>query len=444
MMNSKSSSLLVMILLALVWSVSAVQAQDTKATTLFTNVKVFNGVDEKLIDADVLVEGNMIKQVAKGIKAPKGTIVIDGKGSVLMPGLIDAHWHMMYIGLPLSTLANGDMIEAAARAVPKAEGVLMRGFTTVRDLGGPSEGLKKIIDQGVIPGPRILPSGPGISQTSGHFDYRDYTAIPASPSDPMSYWYRTRMFAVADGEVEMIKRVRENLRMGDSQIKLATGGGVSSVYDPLDVAEFSLEEIKAAVDVAEDFNTYVATHVMTDRAIRKSIEAGVKSIEHGYFASDETLQMMANKGIWLCPQPFFEGDLEYPDADRSNKFKQVTDATAQIYTKAKKFGVKLGFGTDLLMNPPSENQGAQLARLGTWMSPFEALRIATSENAKMLEMSGPRHPYREGALGVIKEGAYADILLVDGNPLENLDLVADAEKNFVVIMKDGKIYKNKL
>jgi imidazolonepropionase-like amidohydrolase len=154
--------------------------------------------------------------------------------------------------------------------------------------------------------------------------------------------------------------------------------------------------------------------------------------------------MMANKGIWLCPQPFFEGDLEYPDADRSNKFKQVTDATAQIYTKAKKFGVKLGFGTDLLMNPPSENQGAQLARLGTWMSPFEALRIATSENAKMLEMSGPRHPYREGALGVIKEGAYADILLVDGNPLENLDLVADAEKNFVVIMKDGKIYKNKL
>jgi imidazolonepropionase-like amidohydrolase len=432
----------IMISLALMWSVSAVQAQDTKSTTLFTNVKVFNGTDEKLLDADVLLEGNLIKQVAKGIKAPKGTTVIDGKGSVLMPGLIDAHWHTMYIGLPLSTLENGDMIEAAARAVPKAEGVLMRGFTTVRDLGGPSEGLKKIIDQGVIPGPRILPSGPGISQTSGHFDYRDYTATPASPSDPMSYWYRTRMFAVADGEVEMIKRVRENLRMGAAQIKLATGGGVSSVYDPLDVAEFRLEEIKAAVDVAEDFNTYVTVHVMTDRAIRKSIEAGVKGIEHGYFASDETLQLMAKNGIWLCPQPFFEGDLEYPDPDRSEKYEQVVKNTARIYQNAKKYGVNLGFGTDLLMNPPSENQGAQLARLGTWMSPFEALRIATSENAKMLEMSGLRHPYKDGSLGVIKEGAYADILLVNGNPLENLDLVADAEKNFVLIMKDGKIYKN--
>jgi imidazolonepropionase-like amidohydrolase len=443
-MNLKSSSPLAMILLALVWSLSAVHAQDKKETILFTNVKVFNGVDEKLLDADVLVEGNLIKQVAKGIKAPEGSTVIDGIGRTLMPGLIDAHWHTMYIGFPLATLANGDMIEAAARAVPKAKNVLMRGFTTVRDMGGPSEGLKTVIDEGIIPGPRILPSGPGISQTSGHFDYREHAGVPFNSADPLDYWYRTRMFAIADGKDEMMKRVRENLRMGASQIKLATGGGVSSVYDPLDVSEYTVEEIKTAVDMAKDFNTYVTTHVMTDRSIKKSIEAGVLGIEHGYFASDETLKLMAQKGIWLCPQPFFEGDLEYPDADRSNKFKQVTDATAQIYTKAKKFGVKLGFGTDLLMNPPSENQGAQLARLGTWMSPFEALRIATSENAKMLEMSGPRHPYREGPLGVIKEGAYADILLVNGNPLEDLDLVADAEKNFVVIMKDGKIFKNQL
>jgi imidazolonepropionase-like amidohydrolase len=153
---------------------------------------------------------------------------------------------------------------------------------------------------------------------------------------------------------------------------------------------------------------------------------------------------MAEKGVWLCPQPFFEGDLEYPDADRTAKFKQVTDATANLYTKAAKFGVKLGFGTDLLMNPPSENQGAQLARLGTWFSPYEVLKIATSQNAELLELSGPRHPYREGKLGVIAEGAYADLILVDGNPLEDLDLVADADANFDLIMKDGKIYKNTL
>jgi imidazolonepropionase-like amidohydrolase len=390
------------------------------------------------------VEGNLIKAVSTDPIEAEGATVIDGGGRMLMPGMIDAHWHTMYIGIPIQSLVNGDMIEVAARAVPKAKAVLMRGFTTVRDMGGPAESLKKIIDAGVVPGPRILPSGPGISQSSGHFDYRDYRAIPQSDGDTIDYWYRTRMFALADGVPEMLKRVRENLRMGAAQIKLATGGGVSSVYDPLDVAEYTLEEIKAAVDAAEDWNTYVAVHVMTDRAIRKSIEAGVKSIEHGYFASDETLQLMAEKGVWLDPQPFFAGDLEYPDAERTAKFKQVTDATADLYSKAAQFGVKLGFGTDLLMNPPSENQGAQLARLGTWFSPFEFLKIATSQNAELLELSGPRHPYREGPLGVVAEGAYADLIIVDGNPLEDLDLVANPDANFDLIMKNGVIYKNTL
>jgi imidazolonepropionase-like amidohydrolase len=415
------------------------------ARTLFTNVNVFDGKAEKrIMNANVLVEGNLIKQVSPTPISAKGAKVIDGGGRTLMPGLIDAHWHVMYVGTPLSTLVNGDMVEVAARAVPKAEAVLMRGFTTVRDMGGPAESIKKLIDTGVIAGPRILPSGPPLSQTSGHFDYRDRNAIPASEGDPPSYWYRTRLLSLADGVPEVLKATRENLRMGASQIKLATGGGVSSVYDPLDVAEYTVEEIKAAVDAAEDWNTYVAVHVMTDRAIRKSIEAGAKSIEHGYFVSDETLKLMAEKGIWICPQPFFEGDLEFPDADRSAKFKQVTDATASLYPRVKKFGVKLGFGTDFLFIPPSENQGAQLARLGTWFTPAEVLKIATSQNAKLLELSGPRHPYREGKLGVIAEGAYADLILVDGNPLENLDLVADPDKNFNLIMKDGVIYKNEL
>jgi imidazolonepropionase-like amidohydrolase len=232
--------------------------------------------------------------------------------------------------------------------------------------------------------------------------------------------------------------------MGAAQIKIATGGGVSSVYDPLDVAEYTVEETKAAVDAAEDWNTYVTVHVFTDRAIRKSIEAGVRCIEHGFFASDETLKLMAEKGVWICPQPFFEGDLEFPDADRAAKFKQATDGTANVYRKAKQFGVKLAFGSDLLFNPPSENQGAQLARLGTWFTPVEVLRIGTSQNAELLEMSGPRHPYREGPLGVIAEGAYADLILIDGNPLEDLELLADPDEKFDLIMKDGVIYKNTL
>jgi imidazolonepropionase-like amidohydrolase len=431
--------------LAMVVAAVPTWAQDKAPLTLFTNVHVFDGKAEKrIMNANVLVEGNLIKRVSSEPLAAANAKVIDGGGRTLIPGLIDAHWHTMYVGMPIAALANGDMVEAAARAVPKAEATLMRGFTTVRDMGGPAEGLKKIIDEGVVPGPRILPSGAPISQTSGHFDYRAHQAVPAADGDPLDYWNRTRLLALADGVPEMLKRVRENLRMGAAQIKLATGGGVSSVYDPLDVAEYTVEEIKAAVDAAEDWNTYVAVHVMTDRAIRKSIEAGVKSIEHGYFASDETLQLMAKKGIWLDPQPFFEGDLEYPDADRTAKFKQVTDATASIYTKAKQFGVKIAFGSDLLFNPPSENQGAQLARLGKWFSPYEVLKIATSQNAELLELSGPRHPYRKGKLGLIAEGAYADLILVDGNPLEDLNLIADPVGQFDLIMKDGIIYKNAL
>ena len=412
---------------------------------LFTNVHVFDGKTEnRIMNANVLVEGNMIKAVSTDPIEAGGATVIDGGGRTMIPGLIDAHWHTMYIGTPMEVVLNGDMIEVAARAVPKAEATLLRGFTTVRDLGGPSESIKKLIDTGVILGPRILPSGPPISQTSGHFDFRSHQAIPDNYADPLDYWYRTRMVSLADGVPEMLKRVRENLRMGASQIKLATGGGVSSAYDPLDVAEFTVEEIKAAVDAAADFNTYVVVHVMTDRAIRKSIEAGVKSIEHGFFASDDTLKLMAKEGIWLDPQPFKEGELEFPNPDQRAKFKQVTDATDTLYPRVKKFGVKVAFGSDLIFNPPSENQGEQLARLGTWYSPFEVLKIGTSQNAELLELSGPRHPYQEGKLGVIAEGAYADLILVDGNPLDNLDLVADPDKNFNLIMKDGVIYKNTL
>jgi imidazolonepropionase-like amidohydrolase len=430
--------------LAMFAPVSASMAQDAPQT-LFTNVHVFDGVSEDRIEnANVLVKGNLIKTVSTEPVEADGATVLDGQGRTMMPGLIDSHWHVMYVGLPISSLGNGDMVEVAARAVPKAEATLLRGFTTVRDMGGPSESIKKLIDTGVIPGPRILPSGAPISQTSGHFDYRPHQGVPEGNADPLTYWYRTRLLSLADGVPEVLKRVRENLRYGAAQIKLATGGGVSSVYDPLDVAEYTVEEIKAAVDAAEDWNTYVAVHVMTDRAIRKSIAAGVKSIEHGFFARDETLQLMAEKGVWIDPQPFFEGDLEFPDPDRAAKFDDAVKSTDKVYRKAKEYGVKIAFGTDLLFNPPSENQGAQLARLKTWFTPYEALKMATSGNAELLELSGPRHPYRKGKLGVIAAGAYADLILVDGNPLENLDLVADPDANFDLIMKDGKIYKNAL
>ena len=373
--------------------------------------------------------------------------IIDGAGRTLIPGLIDAHWHTTYAYTPPSVYfgGQGDILEVAILGMRGAEATLMRGFTTVRDPGGNSFAIKKLIDSGEFPGHRILPSGPFMSQTGGHADFRDNNDLPVNPTDPLTYWEKHYVAMVADGVPEVTKRSREILRHGATQIKITTGGGVSSLYDPLDVFEYTMDELRAIVEVAENWNTYVLSHVMNDKGVRKSVEAGVKSIEHGFFASEETLKLMKEKGAWLSPQPLLFEDFNFTDPIQLKKLKQATDSVDGLYPKAKKIGVNIGFGTDQLFDPAAAaNQGALLARLGKWFTPYEVLKIATSENARLLELAGPRHPYQEGPLGVVKEGAYADLLLVDGNPLEDLDLVANPDENFAIIMKDGKIYKNML
>ena len=370
--------------------------------------------------------------------------VIDGKGRTLIPGLIDAHWHTTYAYTPARILLmnQGDMPEVAIISMKGAEETLLRGFTTVRDMGGNPFAIKKLIDSGQFPGHRILPSGPFMSPTSGHADFYGRLDSPRDKS-VMSYWERNMMGMTADGEAEVRLRTRDVLRYGASQIKVCTGGGVSSSYDPLDVDEFSMDEIKAVVEEASSYNTYVSSHVMTDRGVRRSVEAGIKCIEHGYFASEKTLRLMKEKGVWLSPQPMALEDMVWDNPISQAKYEQVMTAVETLYPMAKKVGVNIAFGTDQLLDASKAHQQSELlVRLGKWFSPYEALKIATSENARLLEMCGPRHPYREGPLGVIEEGAYADMILVDGNPLKNLELVGDPAKNFVVIMKDGNIYKN--
>lgn len=434
------------LLFALIFIASSSLWAQEKSQVLIKNANVFDGQNEKLQEGvDILIENNLIKEIGKNLSANDSGTFIDAGGKTLIPGLIDAHWHTTYAYCSESILAQGDILEVAIRSMTGAEATLMRGFTTTRDAGGNPFSIKRLIDKGEYPGPRILPSGPPIAQTSGHFDFRDKNATPSSPADPLDYWRRNLLLSVADGEDEMIKRTREILRAGATQIKLATGGGVSSTYDPLDVSEYTYKEIKAAVEVAETWNTYVVAHVMTDRAVRISLDAGVKSIEHGFFASDETLDIMKEKGAWLCPQPFLKSDLSFDNPASQEKFNRVCEAVDKVYKKAKQKEVNIAFGSDLLFDPEAAStQGALLARLENWFTPYEVLRIATSENAKLLNLAGPRHTYQEGPLGVIQEGAYADLILVDGNPLENLKLVADAEKYFVLIMKDGVIYKNTL
>lgn len=418
------------------------------APILFTNVNVFDGLNEQLIEnANVVVTGNLITAVSTEDLALAGEQIIDGGGRTLMPGLIDVHWHTSYCCAAQSTVVTGDILEIAIRGAIGSERTLLRGFTTVRDVGGNPFATKKMIDAGEIVGPRILPSGPPIGQTGGHFDYRPYQAVPSNPADSQWYWYSVGLMAMADGVPEVTKRAREVMRMGASQIKISGGGGVSSVYDPLDVRQYTMDELRAFVEVADTYNTYVASHLFTDEAIQMSIEAGIKSVEHGFLMSRETMEMMRDNDVWLSLQPLLDDEdgFTFDDPYSQAKWIAVTNGTDAAYTTAKEVGVKVAFGTDILFDPAlAERQGAFLAKLQQWYTPYEVLKMATSTNAELLGLAGPRHPYQDGPLGVIEEGAYADIILVDGNPLTDIDLVADPDRNFDLIMKDGVIYKNGL
>jgi len=424
-------------------------AQDADPqVTLFTNVSVFDGVNEKLIrNANVVVTGNKITAVSTESLAVAGGRVIDGGGRTLIPGLIDAHWHTMFNFSPVSNTLGSSFGYLNIAAAKASGDTLMRGFTSVRDVGGNSFGVKRAIDEGLTEGPRIYPSGAYISQTAGHGDFRGPNDVPVNPGDALDYQQRVGETLIANGVPEVITRTREVLRMGASQVKAMGGGGVSSLYDPLDVTEYTFEEAKAIVDVAKTWNTYVAVHINTKDAIKMWVEAGAKSMDHGFFIDDETAKLMADKGVWWSMQPM---DAEGEDAFvfespiSTAKYKDLVSKLDGAVAATKKYKVKTAFGTDLLFDAKlAAKQGKFLAKLQKWYTPYEALKMATSGNAELLKLSGPRDPY-PGDLGVIREGALADLILVDGNPLENLDLVADADANFVIIMKDGVIYKNTL
>ena len=417
--------------------------------TLFSNVRIFDGKSDTLsAPSNVLVRGNKIEKISTDpIPTDRrgDTVLIDGGGKTLMPGLIDAHVHTMMESIPVITGLTSDIGYVNLVAARAAEKQLLRGFTTVRDLGGASLSLKAAIDQGLHAGPRIYPSGATISQTGGHGDFRLPNDVPEDSNASLTYLERTGMTMIADGPDEVLKRVREQLRNGATQIKLMAGGGVSSNYDPLDVTQYTTAEFSAAVSATENWGTYVTVHAYTPKAIRIAVEAGVKCLEHGNLIDEDTAKLLAEKGVWWSLQPFMD-DPDAPSAfpeGSPNRIKQLQmfAGTDTAYQLAKKYKIKTAFGTDNLFSAANAAiQGKQLTRLKKWYSNAEILRMATSGNAELLALSGPRNPY-PGKLGVVEVGAYADLLLVAGNPLENLDLVADPEANFHVIMKDGTIHK---
>ena len=418
---------------------------------LFKNVRVFDGIHGQFCPpSNVLIRGNKIEKISTApipTDLSAGAQIIEGNGRTLMPGLIDAHYHIVFESIPKTVLTTADIGYIHQVAGKSAERMLMRGFTTIRDMGGPTFGLKRAIDEGVIIGPRIYPSGAFLSQTSGHGDFRMPYEVPREIAAPLSHAERVGATAIADGVPEVLLRTREQLMQGASQIKLMAGGGVASHYDPLDVTQYSEEEIHAAVDAAEDWGTYVAVHAYTPRAIQRAIVAGVKCIEHGQLADEATAKLMGEQGIWWCLQPFLndEDAIPFPEgSDNRKKQLEVVAGTDTGYALAKRYKIKTAFGTDTLFDPKlAEKQGKLLAKLVRWYTSTEILKMATVGNAELLALSGPRNPY-PGKLGVVEEGAYADLLLVDGDPISNIQLITDPDTHFVVIMKDGKIYKNTL
>lgn len=426
---------------------SFAQQQPAPNVTIFENVRIFDGKSAALsAPSHVLVRGNKIDRISQTpLAAETGATVVQGGGRVLMPGLIDAHWHAMLVRLTPPMLLSSGAGYINMQAGAEATATLMRGFTTIRDMGGPSFDLKRAIDEGIVSGPRIYPSGAMITVTSGHGDFRQLSDLPRRMGSATTRVEQLGGGMIADSPDEVRIRAREQLMQGASQIKLTAGGGVASPFSPLDVTTFNQDEIHAAVEAAENWGTYVCTHAYTTAAIKRSIAAGVRCIEHGHLMDDETARLMAEKGIWLSTQPFVDlsGAAALEPANQA-RMKLVVAGTDRVYTLAKKYKIKTAFGTDVLFSKAlATKQGQMLVDLTRWYTPAEALIMATSVNAELLALSGLRNPY-PGKLGVVEEGAFADILLVDGNPLENIALVAEPDKNFLVIMKDGRIYKNKL
>jgi imidazolonepropionase-like amidohydrolase len=422
---------------------------------LIENVVIWDGLSNALSqNSSVLIEGNIIKRIAKNIKAPDDALRIDGAGKTLIPGLSDAHVHLS------ATMSGGELrnnthwMYSAIRTAKAAENFLMLGFTTVRDLGGPVFGVKRAIDEGLIPGPRIYPSGAYISQTSGHGDFRNanepsvlLSGGQRLPSDFLGWSF------VVDGEAEVLKAARENLRKGATQLKVMAGGGIASDFDPIHSVQFTSKELEAAVQAAADWDTYVAVHIYESKGAIRALNAGVKCLDHGHLLNEETIKLIKEKDAWLVPQAFWNdtpASFWVPGMDTipealNKKIKPVLEGTDNVFKLAKRHDVNVGFGSDAYGDLGYESYAlTEFTSRTKWYSNLEILKQATTENSKLFSLSGKLNPYAKGKIGVIEEGAYADLLIYNGNPLENMEVIANPKENLKLIMKDGKIYKNEL
>jgi imidazolonepropionase-like amidohydrolase len=406
---------------------------------LFDNCRVFDGEREMPTETgSVAVENDRIVEVSD--KPIRSTVLetVDCGGRVLMPGLIDAHIHAC---TPTFNFFRNDHMPASLLANHAAEiltGMLRRGFTTVRDAGGADRGLWLAIEAGLIAGPRLQYSGKGISQTGGHGDMRPLDEVQACGCGG----YSGSISIVADGADAVRAAAREELRQGAHQIKIFASGGVCSPSDPIWMNQFTADEIEAAVYEARNHRSYVMAHCHTDESARRCVALGVRSIEHGSDISDETAQLIAEKGAFVVPTLAVTHVLRAHGPELGlppmslEKIHSLYDRILAAIERCTLAGVKLGLGADLLDSRYHSLQGMELVLRGEVNTPLEVLRSATSVNAELLQMPGE--------IGCIRAGALADIIVLDFDPFERLDPFEHAERTIPLVMKGGHIVRDTL
>lgn len=406
---------------------------------IFENCTLIDGLaDQPREGVNVLVEGNLIREVTSEPIRVSAAKRFDLRGKVLMPGLIDNHAHVYAIHLNQEKTRGMPHTLMMAHAIPRVLGMLRRGFTTVRDVAGGDYGMKRAIEAGLVEGPRLFISGRALSQTGGHGDHRHITddTIPCACTSALDIMGR-----IADGVDAVRLAVREELRKGADHIKLLVSGGVGSPHDKLDHTQYSLDEIRVAVEEAAARGTYVAAHSYSALSTIRAVECGVRTIEHGNFVDDAAARLMAEKGAFMVPtlicywESYENSDAYGLPVHVKQKLREVTMAGTRMLEICRDAGVKMGFGTDL-MGEMIVAQSKEFRLRAEVLEPMDILKSATAVNADILGQTGK--------LGCIAPGAYADLLVVDGNPLDNLQLLEDEGKWLLAIMKDGRFFKNEL
>ena len=403
---------------------------------IFANCAVLDGTrKERRGDHHVLVEGNRIREVSDAPIKSGTARTIDLKGRTLMPGLIDAHVHVLAVDLPLDRLSDRPVTLLTLQAAKVLEGMLQRGFTTIRDAGGADGGLAEAVEEGLVHGPRIFPSGMALSQTGGHGDVRPRTQSVETCACCAGGLAGSR---IADGVAECRRAARDELRKGATQIKILASGGVASPYDPIWNLQYSEEEVRAIVEEARAWRTYVLAHAYSPEAIRRSIEFGVRSIEHGNLIDRATAEHVAGADAFVVPTLAtydalhrFGRELGFTETNMA-KLAEVREAGLGSLEILQRAGVKIGWGTDLL-GPMHRHQSREFIIRAEAMAPFDIIRSATLVNAELLN--------RAGDLGVVAPGARADLIAVDGDPLTDISLLDGQGEHLTQIMKDGVFYK---